>query len=141
MDTPIYNITDLRLEIERLKASKQIQEEAIAAHFKSPGAIISTITHAFRGTAGDVKGSILGGQDIYGLVSRVVLPFLLNKTIFRGSNFIIKAAVGLLSQKASEFVNEKNVVSIWDKIMSVIPKKKSKKVSVDYGIPPYSKSY
>jgi hypothetical protein len=143
MDAVIYNITDLRNEIARLKAAKTIQEEAIKSHFNGPVAIFHTITGLFKGTSPtDVKNTLFGNQDIIGLASRVILPFILNKTIFRSSNFIIKAAIGLLSQKASGFISEESITSVWDKIKSFIPKKKAaKKTDVDYGIPPYSESY
>jgi len=151
MDAVIYNITDLKVEIERLKASKTVQEEAIKSHFNSPTAIFHTITSLFKHTpASGESSSLFGGQDMVSLISRFVLPFVLNKTIFRSSNFIIKAVVGLLSQKASGLINEKSVGSVWDKIKSVIPKiipdkllhkKKAPKPVVDYGIPPDSESY
>ena len=125
MDAVIFNSADLRAEIERLKYTKKIQEEAIAKHFSSPAAIFHTITSAFKGSPSDKKGGTIlgGGQDVVSLLSRFVLPFVLNKTIFRGSNFIIKTVVGLLSQRAANFINEKSVVTVWDKIKSFIPGK------------------
>jgi hypothetical protein len=142
MDAAIYNATDLRNEIERLKASKKIQEEAIKSHFNGPVAVFHTVSSLFKGAfSTNDKNSLFGNQDIIGLASRVILPFILNKTIFRSSNFLIKAAIGLLSQKASGFISEESITSVWDKIKSIIPKKKAKKTDVDYGIPPYSESY
>jgi len=147
MDTVIYNISDLRDEIERLKVSKKVQEEAIAHRFKSPLAIFHTATSLFkRPPKGNQAGGIFsGGEDIVSLLSRFLLPMLLNKTVFRSSNFIIKTIVGLLSQQASGFINEQSLVALWDKIKTTIPhvtssKGKSKKV-VDYGIPPDSETY
>jgi len=143
MDSVIYNITELRVEIARLKASKTMQEEAIKTHFNGPAAIFHTIKSLFKGTSTtDAKNSLFGNQDIIGIASRVILPFILNRTIFRSSNFIIKAAIGLLSQKASSFISEDSITSVWGKIKSFIPKKKAaKKTDVNYGIPPYSESY
>lgn len=132
----IHNLADLREEIERLKESKKEQEAAIKQHFSSPTAVINTVLGTFNSSwAG-------GKQDIVGLLSRFILPFTLNKTIFRSSNFLVKAAVGLLSQKASGFISEKSIGSVWDKIKTMIPRKKSSnKKDVDYGIPPFSESY
>ena len=147
MDTVIYNISDLKEEIERLKASKKVQEEAIKSHFNGPGAILHTVASLFKHkpTPGESGGLFGSGQDMVSLISRFVLPLILNKTLFRSSNFIIKTAVGLLSQKASDFINEKSVVSAWDKVKSLIlnvtPKKKRAKPPVDYGIPPDSETY
>lgn len=147
MDAVIYNIIDLREEINRLKTVKKVQEEAIASHFKSPAALFHTVTSWFTGSAskGNLGGIFGTGQDIVSLVSRFVLPLILNKTLFRSSNFLIKALVGIVSQQASGFINEKSVISVWDKVMSliqnVIPKKGAKKTHVDYGIPPDSETY
>jgi hypothetical protein len=142
MSDPINNLHDLRNEIARLRVIKNEQEIAIKEHFSSPSAIIGTVYSAFSG--GDKsKGGFFKADDIISLVSRFVLPFALNKTIFRSSNFIVKTIVGLLSQSASGFINEKNLTSVWDKIKSVIPQKRAKKNAgpVDYGIPPLSESY
>jgi hypothetical protein len=135
----INNIDDLRDEIARLKAQKNVQEAAIKEHFASPKAIFQTLLAPFKGS--DIKESLFNHEDILSLVSRFFLPFALNKTFFRKSNFLIKALVGLVSQKASGFITQDNVTSIWDKIKSFIPSRKANKKPVDYGIPPYSESY
>lgn len=141
MSQPIDNISDLRNEIARLKAVKHEQEAAIKAHFSSPAAIIGTVMSGFGSDNG--KGGFFKTDDLISLVSRFVLPFALNKTIFRSSNFIIKAAVSLLSQSASGFITEKSLSSAWDKIRSLIPQRWAKKQNkhVDYGIPPLSETY
>ena len=108
MNPTIDNLTDLRNEIARLRVVKNEQEAAIKEHFSNPSAIISTVYSAFSG--GDkAKGGFFKTDDLISTISRFVLPFALNKTIFRSSNFIIKAIVGVLSQSASGFINEKNV--------------------------------
>ncbi|OCX50474.1 hypothetical protein BEL04_22085 [Mucilaginibacter sp. PPCGB 2223] len=142
MSQPINNIADLRNEIARLQIVKAEQEAAIKEHFSSPSAIIGTVMSGFGGDKG--KGSFFKADDIVSLISRFVLPFALNKTIFRKSNFIIKAIVGMLSQSASGFINEKSVASVWGKLKSIIPQKWTAKKSgkpVDYGIPPLSETY
>ena len=147
MDAVIYNISDLREEIERLKASKKVQEEAIADRFRSPVAIFHTAASLFKRSpkANPAGGIFTDGEDMVSLLSRFLLPMLLNKTFFRSSNFITKTIVGLLSQQASGFINEQSLLALWDKIKTAIPhimpqKDKSKKV-VDYGIPPDSETY
>jgi hypothetical protein len=135
----INNIDDLRDEITRLRAQKNVQEAAIKEHFASPKAIFHTLFSSFKST--DIKEALFNPEDLMSLVSRFFLPFALNKTLFRKSNFLIKALVGLVSQKASGFITQDNVSSIWDKVKSFIPFKKAKKKPVNYGIPPYSESY
>src|SRR5258707_15472403 len=106
---------DLRNEIFRLQGLEQAQGMAIKQRFSGPGALFSTILSLFR-TGSDPeadKGDGIFHQDFLGLISRIVLPFTLNKTIFRHSNFLIKTLVGLVSQKASHYISEDSVGNIW----------------------------
>ena len=133
-DLQIQNSSDLKAEILRLRQLREQQGDALKGRFESPMVAFSTLMTAFpKGTK--FKYDIFN-QDIFGLLSRVLLPITLNKTIFRNSNFIVKALVGYLSQKASHFVNEDKVMGVWDKVMSIFEKKKH----VDYGIPPESEA-
>lgn len=110
------------------------QSIAIKARFSTPSALFHTIISIFPKSP-EGKGGFFN-QDIFGLLSRIVLPLTLNKTIFRNSNFLIKTLVGFLSQKASHLVNENVVTGAWDKVKSLFDKKKP----VDYGIPPESEA-
>jgi hypothetical protein len=124
MNIPIKNINDLREEIFRLKAVERDQSVALAQRFKSPSAVFSTLMSLFPKSehSGETEKGFFD-QDIVGLLSRIILPFTLNKTLFRKSNFIVKTLVGLVSQKASHFITEDSVVSIWDKVKSWLPGK------------------
>ncbi len=137
MDVFIKNIDDLKSEIARLRTQEEVQSIELKARFSTPSAIFHTILSLFpRSSSADgSKGNILN-QDFFGLISRILLPLTLNKTIFRNSNFLIKAVVGFLSQKASHFISEDSVMGLWDKIKSVFEKKNK----TDYGIPPDSEA-
>ena len=116
----ITNITDLQAEILRLKGVEREQGVALSQRFKSPSAIFSSVLTLFPKTsASDDGNNGFFHQDIVGLLSRIVLPFTLNKTLFRNSNFIVKALVGLVSQKASHFISEDSVSGVWDKAKSL----------------------
>src|SRR6185437_263496 len=132
----IKNITDLRLEISRLQGLEQEQSIALGRRFKSPGAIFSTIISLFSGSqrAGGEKSSFFD-QDMAGLLSRFILPFALNKTLFRNSGFLVKALVGLVSQKASHFIKEDSVAGIWDKIKTVFHRKEPEETPEHRGVP------
>lgn len=133
----ISNSDELRAEIERLRVAKHEQGQALARRFNSPITTISTLYSLFpRDKEADSKGNIFG-QDFFGLLSRVVLPLTLNKTLFRNSNFLVKGLVGLISQKASHFINEDTVTDLWDKVRSLFDKKDKQE---DYGIPPESEA-
>jgi hypothetical protein len=133
----ISNIDELRAEIVRLRVVKEEQGKALAKRFNSPMATLSTLYSMFpRDPEADSKSSIFG-QDFFGLLSRVLLPLTLNKTLFRNSNFLVKGLVGLLSQKAYHFINEDTLTGIWDKVRSLLNKKDKQE---DYGIPPESEA-
>lgn len=146
MDTPIKNITDLRNEIQRLKGLQQEQSTALAERFRSPSAMLQTVFSLFSGGGGGllfegIKNARFFDQDLVGLISRFVLPFTLNKTLFRKSNFLIKAIVSLVSQKASHFINEDVVIGLWDKIKPLFAKKQAHPSPLHENTPTYSEVY
>jgi hypothetical protein len=141
MDVPIKNIDDLRAEILRLKDTEQEQSAAITKRFSSLSSVLLTISSIFpRGNAAEgTKGFF--EQDIVSLLSRIVLPFTLNKTIFRHSNFLVKALVGIVSQKASNFINEETIVNLWDKAKGLFQSKKEEETPEHRAIPALSETY
>ena len=119
MSPQIRNIDDLHSEIARLKGLQIEQKTALSERFSSPGEIFSTAMSLFPKSPA-TEG--FKGQDMFGLLSRIVLPLALNKTLFRHSNFIIKAIVGLASQQASHFISEDSVSGLWDKAKGLFDK-------------------
>jgi hypothetical protein len=134
-DVSINSASSLQAEMARLRVLRGEQGAAIQARFSSPSAIFSTVFSLFSSGDGS-KGNIFG-QDLFGVLSRILLPLALNKTVFRNSNFLIKGLVGLVSQKASHFINEDNVMGLWHKIIALFEKKHE---HADYGIPPESEA-
>ena len=117
MTLPIKNSVELRHEIYRLQGVEAEQSEALKKRFSSPGAVFSTVMSLFpKSDDKEDKNSSLFNQDFIGLISRFVLPIALNKTLFKNSGFIVKTIVGLLSQKASHYINEDSVGGIWGKM-------------------------
>jgi hypothetical protein len=143
MELPIRNINDLRDEIVRLKQVEQEQSHALGHRFKSPSALFSSIYSLFSSTNSETGEKTKGffDQDLVGLISRIVLPFTLNKTVFKNSGFLIKTLVGLVSQKASHFITEDSVTSVWDKIKSFFPSKTKHETPEHKGVPAFSESY
>lgn len=121
MDFQIKNVEDLREEISRIRIIQEQQGVALAKRFNSPSAIFSSIMSLINSGSnndGDKQPSIFN-QDLLGLLSRIVLPVTLNKTVFKRSNILVKALVGLLSQKASNYISGDAVHTIWDKAKSI----------------------
>lgn len=146
MGQPIRNITDLQDEIVRLKELTNEQGAVLKQRFNSPSAIFASVYSLFSGSPGsDGAGkSSVFDMDFVGLLSRILLPFTLNKTLFRNSGFIVKALVGLVSQKASRFINEESVTNIWDKAKSIFSNlihKKDEAPPAHKGVPAFSETY
>jgi len=122
-DQPIYSHTDLKNEIYRLQGLEREKGLELKQRFSSPGAIFSSIFSLFSGNDhSDPKDGGIFKQDFLGVLSRFALPFTLNRTLFKNSNFIVKALVGLVSQKASHFISEDSVEGVWDKAKGLFGK-------------------
>lgn len=122
-DQSIYSHTDLKNEIYRLQGLEREKGLELKQRFSSPGAIFSSIFSLFSGNDhGDPKDGGIFKQDFLGVLSRFALPFTLNRTLFKNSNFIVKALVGLVSQKASHFISEDSVEGVWDKAKGLFGK-------------------
>jgi len=120
MDATIKNSWDLKEEIVRLRALEKVQGEAIGQRFNSPAAIFSTVYSLFpKGNHSGENKSNIFNQDFVSILSRFLIPLTLNKTLFKNSGFLVKTLVGLVSQKASGYVNEESVGTIWDKAKSL----------------------
>jgi hypothetical protein len=121
MDLTIKTTKDLRDEILRLETLEVEQRVVLKGRFSTPSAIFSTFFTMFsNNVTEDRKAAGVFKQDFIGLLSRFILPLALNKTLFRHSNFLVKAVVGILSQKASNYINGDAVTSVWDKAKSVV---------------------
>jgi len=145
METAIRNVNDLKAEISRLKGMEEEQRTAIGQRFSSPSATFATVYSLFSGSA-DADGTKKGifHMDYVGLLSRILVPFTLNKTLFRNSGFVVKALVGLVSQKASGYISEDTVTSLWDKTKALIGRlthKSSEEPPGHKEVPSFSETY
>ncbi len=75
----------------------------------------------------------------------LVLPFLMNSTLFRGSGFLTKTLVGLASNKVGKSLDAEHLSGLFNSVKSFFGGGKNKKEKstayVDYGIPPDSETY
>jgi hypothetical protein len=122
MAAEIKNIDDLRYEIAKLKRLEGIQREEIRERFSSPSAIISSIFSVFQRseTEGEKRSGLFDG-DIFQILSSLLLPFILNNTFFKQSSGIVKTIVGLVSQKAADYINKDLIANVWETIKKIIP--------------------
>lgn len=73
----------------------------------------------------------------------LVLPVLMNSTLFRGSGFITKTLVGLATSKMGKTLDAEHLSAIFNSVTGLFKKKKKEKspAFADYGIPPDSETY
>ncbi|MGB4773728.1 MAG: hypothetical protein WBP45_01025 [Daejeonella sp.] len=151
MKTRIQNVNELRAEIARLKLQRLQYEHVFEAEIKNisdkltaPIHFVKKIGAFFSGDNDHGKAEqIKGGTDWVSVVSRIGLPLILNKLVFRKSGFIMKSIVALISQKAATSVNKDLVVNWIDKAANWIKSSKFRKKQIkspDYGIPPDSEA-
>ncbi len=140
MSSTIKNVSDLKAELVRLKMIELQQADDLIKRVNTPSALFKTVVSAFpksKASKSEGKSDILD-QDLFGLLSRILLPLVLNGTIFRNSNILVKTLVGLISQKASHYISEDAVIKVVDKLRHFLDKRNKK---TDYGIPPLSETY
>ncbi len=83
--------------------------------------------------------------NISSKIMSVLLPMLLNSTLFRGSGIITKALGALVSGKVGKSLDAEHLSAIFNVIKALFTAKKEKPKQevafVDYGIPPDSETY
>ncbi len=139
----IENLDQLRQEIARVRADYQFQE----IHLKNDAKIylkqFSPMNLIKKVLKPDNLKSIDGQTNISGTIMAVVLPFLMNKTLFRGSGFITKAVGALITGKIGKSLDAAHIKSAFNSVKSLFSSKDKVKVAKfdDYGIPPDSETY
>ncbi|SFA42897.1 hypothetical protein SAMN04488511_103194 [Pedobacter suwonensis] len=81
--------------------------------------------------------------NISGTAMSLLLPMVMNKTLFRGAGFLTKAAVGFVSGKVGKSLDAEHLSAIFNSVKGWFGKRKEKKQKkfIDYGIPPDSETY
>lgn len=141
----IRTLADLHLEIDRLKVDyidrgimlrydtktyiKQFSLGNLIKRFATPSSFLKF----------DEK------TNISGKIMSIILPMLLNNTVFRGSGLITKAIAALVSGKVGKSLDAEHLSGIFNAVKSIFTGKKDKVKEevafIDYGIPPDSETY
>ncbi len=146
----IKNIADLQIHILNLEFAKNEHEiylqqkvESVKERLASPLKFFNRITNMFSAKTNSLENVGVNNQkaDWVNLIARVGVPFVINKLIFRKSNFIIKTLITLASQGAIKSVNKNSVAHLVDVVTGFVKSKTKKKQVLDYGIPPDSETY
>lgn len=141
----INNLAELHAEMYRVKADylqREIQlKEDTKAYFKQFSPL--NLLKKYATPSGLLK--LDEKTNITGKIMSILLPLLMNKTIFRGSGFITKAIAALVSGKVGKSFDGESLSGIVNVVKSWFTGKKAKRkdeiVFADYGIPPDSETY
>ncbi|PST85153.1 hypothetical protein C7T94_03340 [Pedobacter yulinensis] len=144
----IRNLDELHQEVLTLKVDYQLKGDLLAHDAK---AYVKQFTpgHLFKKYVS--AGNLLKFDDklnISGTLMSLLLPGLLNKTIFRGSGVITKTVVALASRTLGKSLDAEHLAGMFSSAKNWVGnlvagkgKKKKEVKFVDYGIPPDSETY
>lgn len=140
----IRTLEDLHLQIALLKADYKAKETMLKTDSKNyiKQFSIFNIIKKYATPSGFLK--IDEKTNISSKIMSVVLPMLLNSTVFRGSGLITKALGALVSGKVGKSLDAESLSGIFNYVKSLFGSKnkdKEKVKFVDYGIPPDSETY
>ncbi len=139
----IRTLEDLHAEVQRLKTDYTQRGEMIKVDAKTyvQQFTLGGLIKKYATPSGFLKFD--EKTNISSKIMSVVLPLILNKTIFRGSGLITKALGALVSGKVGQSLDAESLSGIFNMVKSFFNKKDKKKevAFVDYGIPPDSETY
>ncbi|RZK49084.1 MAG: hypothetical protein EOO99_07705 [Pedobacter sp.] len=142
----ISTLAELELEIHRLKLEYKQQENDLGSSVKTyfNQFSISALLKKYATPSGLLK--IDEQLNISSRVMSILLPLILNKTLFRGSGLITKALGAIITGKLGKSIDGEhisglvNIVKGWfKKSDKPIPNPEIK--FKDYGIPPDSETF
>ncbi len=141
----IRTLAELNAEIHRLKAD--YQQRGIQLKDDSKAYIdqfsIGKLIKKYATPSGFLK--LDEKTNISSTIMSIVLPMVMNSTIFKGSGLITKALGALVSGKVGKSLDAESLSGIFNVVKSLFTGKKAKPKQevafVDYGIPPDSETY
>lgn len=141
----INNLEELHAMVSSLKAEHQHKSELL---IKDSRAYLKQFTLGGLIKKYATPSSFLKIDDKLNISSSLmslVLPFVMNSTLFKGSGFLTKTLVGLASNKVGKTLDAEHLSAIFNSVKSWFSGSKKKKEQspqyVDYGIPPDSETY
>lgn len=140
----INNLDDLNVRLISLKVDFKMQEAALKQDAKAYSKQF-TFVNLIKKYA--TPSAFLKADDKLNISSKLmsmVLPIVMNSTIFRGSGFITKTLVGLATSKVGKTLDAEHLSAIFNSVTGIFKSKKAKVKSPafgDYGIPPDSETF
>lgn len=138
----INNLHELNVRLLSLKVDYKMQETMLKEDVKVYASQFTPVNLLKRFATPSSFMKVDDKLNISGKVMSMVLPLLMNNTLFRGSGFITKALVGLATSKVGKTLDAEHLTSLYNSITGIFKKKKKEKPAfTDYGIPPDSETY
>lgn len=141
----IKNLPQLQREIAFLKQSYEEKGDILLADTKQyihQFSILSIIKR-YATPSGVIKFD--EKTNIVSKLLSMLLPVLVNKTIFRNAGFITKILTAMGANKLGQSLDAQSVSGIFNSVKSLFAKKEKKDKKdiqfADYGIPPDSETY
>lgn len=140
----INNLDDLNQKLLSLKVDYKLQETMLLGDVKG---YVKQFTLGSLIKKYATPSAFLKVDDKLNISSKLmsmVLPVLMNSTLFRGSGFITKTLVGLATSKVGKTLDAEHLSAIFNSITGLFKSKKKKEKSpayLDYGIPPDSETF
>ena len=140
----ISNMDGLNERLLSLKVDYKLQETMLKGDVKvyakqfTPGNLIKRYATPSAFLKVDDK------LNISSKLMSMVLPVIMNSTLFRGSGFITKTLVGLATSKMGKTLDAEHLSAIYNSVTGLFKSRKKKEKSpafADYGIPPDSETY
>ncbi|MNY01256.1 hypothetical protein D3C86_1337790 [compost metagenome] len=141
----INNLEELHAMVSSLKAEHQQKGDRL---LKDTGIYLKQFTIGGLIKKYASSSALLKIDDKLNISSSLmsmILPFIMNTTLFKGSGFLTKTLVGLASNKVGKTLDAEHLSAIFNSVKSWFTGSKTKKEKVpqyvDYGIPPDSETY
>lgn len=140
----IQNLSELQEELKFLKLSYEAKGELLK---HDAGVYVKQLSPLHLIKKYFTPSNIVKFDEknhISSKILAVALPFILNKTLLKGSGFLTKAVGTLISGKVGQSLDIDSITGMVNKVKSLFTGKKKDKhdvAFVDYGIPPDSETY
>lgn len=141
----IRTLAELKTEIQLLKVD--YKQKGVQLKYDSKAYInqfsLSNLIKKYATPSGFLKFD--EKTNISSKIMSIVLPMIMNSTLFKGSGLVTKALGALVSGKVGKSLDAESLSGIFNMIKSFFTGRKAKTKNevafVDYGIPPDSETY
>ena len=140
----IQNLEELQAHLFALKSGYMMQEDMLKQNTRLYVRQYSIVNLLKKYATPSSFMKVDEKLNVSSKLMSLVLPIIMNSTLFRGSGFITKALVGLATSKMGKSLDAEHLSSIFTSVKGWFNKSKKpnkRNMQVDYGIPPDSETF